>query len=254
VLGVHVDGGDAERCIVPARSLVGIPEGVGFDQAASMGVSFPLAWNLLGIPSVGPGDQVLVMAAGGALGIAGTLIAKFLGARVIAASSSIWKLDRCRELLGADSTVDYTAPDWADQVRAQTRDGAGVSVVYENISSPELFPAALSTLRSGGWLVTSGAHGGGTVPLDVRHLYRSHLRIAGETAASMATAATVFGHVASGGLPAPPVFHRYRLADIAAAHAAASGRDLFGRVVLVTPAGETTIPLTGMAYSGSGSP
>ena len=241
VLGVHRDGGDAERCVVPAATLVGVPTHVPFDQAASMGVSYPLAWNLLRTAGVGRGDDVLVMGAGGALGIAGIQVAKCLGARVIAAAASQWKLDRCRELLGADAVVDYSNEGWAASVRELSSDGRGVHTVYENISDPVLFPEALSTLRTGGWLVTSGAHGGGNVPLDVRLLYRRHLRIAGETGATMQDARQVFDRVAAGALPPPPVFHRFRLADIAAAHAAAAGRDLFGRAVLIAPAGETRL-------------
>jgi NADPH:quinone reductase-like Zn-dependent oxidoreductase len=226
VVGVHIDGGDAERVAVPAASVQPIPDHVDFEQAAAMAVSYPVAWNLLRYAAgVEPGDTVLVMGAGGALGIAGVLVARALGARVIAAAASDWKLDRVRELLGAEQTVNYARAGWADRLR-------GVAAVYDNISSPELFDAALGTLRPYGRLVTCGAHGGGVVKLNVRMLYRRHLSIIGDNGASMKATREVFAAVADGTLAPPPVFHRFDLDEVAGAHAAAVGRDLFGRVVL----------------------
>lgn len=233
IVGVHRDGGDAELCCVPARIVKPIPDHVAFDQAAAMAVNFPVAWNLLKYAGgVVAGDDVLVMGAGGGLGNAGVLIAKALGARVIAAAGSDWKLERCRELLGADAAVNYAEDGWGTAVREASRDGRGVAVVYENISAPELFDTALGTLRKYGRLVTCGSHGGGTVPLNLRTLYRNHLSIKGEVGASVAMVDEVFKAIADGVVPPPPVFHHYPLAEIQAAHEAARGRDLFGRVVL----------------------
>jgi NADPH:quinone reductase-like Zn-dependent oxidoreductase len=226
VVGVHIDGGDAERVAVPAASVQPIPDHVAFEQAAAMAVSYPVAWNLLrDAAHVKAGDTVLVMGAGGGLGIAGVLVARALGARVIAAAASDWKLARARDLLGADDTVNYTSPGWAESLN-------DVDVVYENISSPELFGPALGTLRAHGRLVTSGAHGGGIVALNVRLLYRRHLSIIGGTGASAAATREVFAAVADGTLAPPPVFHRFALEEVAAAHEAAAGRELFGRAVL----------------------
>jgi NADPH2:quinone reductase len=226
VFGVHIDGGDAELVALPAVSLEPIPAEVSFEQAAAMAVSYPVAWNLLRHrAAVEAGDTVLVMGAAGGLGIAGVLVARALGARVIAAAASDAKLACVRDLLGADETVNYSAPGWADGL-------SGVAVVFENISEPELFDAALGTLRPYGRLVTCGAHGGGTVALDVRKLYRRRLAIIGDTGASVAVTREVFAAVADGRLPPPPVLHTFPLEEIAAAHEAASGRDLFGRAVV----------------------
>jgi NADPH:quinone reductase-like Zn-dependent oxidoreductase len=233
VLGVHADGGAAEYCAVPEASVVRIPNHVSFEQAAVMAVNYPMAWNLLRYAGgVRRGDDVLVMAAGGGLGIAGIALAKALGARVIAAAGAGWKLDRCRELFGIEALVDYSRPGWSERVRELSSGGRGVSVVFENISSPELFGESLACLREHGRLVTCGAHGGGTVPVNMRALYRSHLSIIGETAASAAMTREVWQAVAERRVPPPPVFHRFPLAEVVGAHEAARGRDIFGRVVL----------------------
>jgi NADPH:quinone reductase-like Zn-dependent oxidoreductase len=173
------------------------------------------------------------MGAGGGLGLAGVLIAKALGGRAIAAAGAGWKLDRCRQLLGADATVDYSVPGWSEQVRALTADGRGVQVVFENISSPELFGEALAALRPYGRLVTCGSHGGGTVPVDFRTVYRRHLSIIGEVGASADMIREVWLAVAERRVPPPPVLHRFPLAEVALAQEAARGRDLFGRAVLI---------------------
>jgi NADPH:quinone reductase-like Zn-dependent oxidoreductase len=226
VVGVHIDGVDAERVAVPAASVQPIPDHVDFEQAAAMAVSYPVAWNLLHHRAgVKAGDSVLVLGAGGGLGIAGVLVARMLGARVIAAAGSEWKLERVRELLGAEQTVNYGRAGWADGL-------SGVAAVYDNVSSQELFDAALGTLAPFGRLVTCGAHGGGVLALDIRTLYRRHLSIIGDTGASATATDEVFAAVADGRLAPPPVFHRFALEEVAAAHEAAAGRELFGRAIL----------------------
>jgi NADPH:quinone reductase-like Zn-dependent oxidoreductase len=251
-LGVHRDGGAAELVAVPERSVVRIPNHVDFDQAASMAVNYPMAWNLLRYAGrLQAGQDVLVMGAGGGLGIAGIAIAQSLGARVIAAAGSEWKLARCRELFGVDGCVDYSTPGWSERVRELSRDGRGVDVVFENISSPGLFVDSLASLRDYGRLVTCGAHGGGEVTVDMRVLYRRHLSILGERGASASMIREVWQAVQERRLPVPPVLHRFPLAQVADAHEAASGRDVFGRVVLDVVAADAAGELRAARTAGS---
>src|SRR5260370_19990339 len=149
------------------------------------------------------------MAAGGGLGIAGIAVAKALGARVIAAAGSRWKLDRCRDRLGVEALVDYSRPGWSRQVRELSADGRGVSVGFENISSPELFGESLASLRQHGRLVTCGAHGGGTVAVDMRALYRRRLSLVGERSASAEMTREDWRLVAERLVDPPPVLHRF---------------------------------------------
>lgn len=158
VLGAHLDDGYTEFCAARADLLIPIPDAIGFEQAAAIGLQYPAAWNLLRhAGQVRAGESVLVMAAAGEIGIAGVNIACGLGprhrrSRFIAASTPV------PEFLDLSDVVIYADPGWSDRVRELTG-GRGVEIIFDNISSSELFDDALRSLRRGGWLVTCGWHG-----------------------------------------------------------------------------------------------
>jgi NADPH:quinone reductase len=122
---------------------------------------------------------VLVMGAAGGLGSAGVQVAKYLGAKVIAAAGSAERAKIGIDL-GADAGVNYRGQDLTIEALRIT-EGKGVDVVFENIGDPDLFPKALAAMARRGRLVTAGGHGGGIVPLDVNRLYQNHLSIIGAT-------------------------------------------------------------------------
>ena len=98
-----------------------------------MAVSYPVAWNLLRDQGgVRAGEVVLVMGAGGALGIAGVLVARALGARVIAAAGErLEARARAASCSARTMTVNYAQPGLGGGA------AGGCDVVYENISSPD---------------------------------------------------------------------------------------------------------------------
>ena len=180
LLGVHAWGGYAEYVTVPASATHPIPDGLDFVTATVVARHGPTALSMLrDVARVARGEWVLVMGASGGLGIAGIQAARGLGARVIAAAGAD---DRVRAAadLGADAGVNYRTQDLAAEVRRITG-GRGADVVFENIADPELFPRAFASLARRGRLVTAGAHGGGTVPLDVKSLYLNGLSVIGST-------------------------------------------------------------------------
>ena len=140
----------------------------------------------------------------------------------------------------------------AEQARALTRDGKGADIVFENISSPELFGGSLAALRDYGRLVTCGAHGGGVVEVDMRVLYRRHLAILGERGASAAMTREVWRLVGERRIEPPPVSARFPLAEAARAHEAAAGRDVFGRVVLVVDPPHEALGADGVGRAEAG--
>jgi NADPH:quinone reductase-like Zn-dependent oxidoreductase len=128
---------------------------------------------------VQPGEWVLAMGAAGGLGSAGIQVAKYLGAKVIAAAGGDDRVKVGRDL-GADAGINYRAQDLTIEAMRIT-EGKGVNVVFENIGDPTTFPKAVAAMARRGRLVTAGGHGGTSVPLDVNRLYQNHLTIIGAT-------------------------------------------------------------------------
>ncbi len=230
LIGVHRNGGYAEYVAVPAKNLVHIPDTLSYEQASAIMVIFPVAWHLLvDRARLQAGETVLVMAAGGALGVAGLQIAKLVGARVIAAAGADWKLERAREL-GADEVVNYRDARVSVEVRRLTG-GRGVDVVFENIASEELWPESIASMVNRGRLATCGAHGGGLVQIDMNDFYRRHLSIISAAAAPKHQTETVY-RLAGEGKLRPHIHRTFPLEQAREAHELVSSRDVFGRVVL----------------------
>ena len=180
LLGVNVWGGYAEYVKVPAARTRRIPDGIDFVTAAVVARHAPAAFHMLrDHAKVTAGQWVLVMEAAGGLGSAGVQVAKYLGARVIAAAGADTRVRAALDL-GADAGVNYRAQDLTTEVMRIT-EGRGVHVVFENVGDPDLFAKAFATIAREGRLVTAGGHAGGTVPLDVNRLYLNQITVMGVT-------------------------------------------------------------------------
>ena len=233
IQGVHTQGGYAEFALAPARNLVRLPSSLSFEEATGIMVWTPTAWHLLiDRARLRPGETVLILAAGGALGTAGIQVAKLAGARVIAAAGADWKLERAREL-GADEAVNYRTSRLSEEVRRLT-DGAGADVVFENLSVPELWPESLASAGMLGRVVTCGALGGGAVETNMRAFYFKHLSLLGSRGAPMSQVQEVF-RLAGEGKLRPVIDRRFPLAEASAAQALVESRGVFGRVILTVP-------------------
>jgi NADPH:quinone reductase-like Zn-dependent oxidoreductase len=230
MLGVHVWGGYAQYVKVPAGVTHLIPDGVDFPAATCITRHAPTAFHLLrDRAKLQPGEWVLVMGAAGGLGSAGVQAAKYLGAKVIAGAGADERVQAAVKL-GADAGVNYRAQDLTAEVLRITG-GKGVSVVFENIGAPELFPKAFASLGRFGRLVTAGGHGGGVVPLDVNHLYLNQITVMGATGGSPDDVALSLQAAGEGRFKAL-IDRILPLADAAHAHEIVEARGGLGKVVL----------------------
>jgi NADPH:quinone reductase-like Zn-dependent oxidoreductase len=233
-LGIHRWGGYAEHVVVPSANAQPIPQNLPYPEAAVIFRHFPTGFHLLDCKAeLAPGETVLVMGAAGGLGTALVQIAKYRGARVIAAAGSDAGVALAREL-GAELGVNYRTEDLEARVRAAT-DGHGVDVVCENIGAADLWPAAFNSLGGGGRLVTAGAHGGGTVTLDVKRLYRRKLKLIGGAGSDPKDLRATFEGAAAGRFRAA-IDRVLPLSAVAEAHRLVSERLVTGKVVLVPDA------------------
>src|SRR5499427_6776273 len=113
LMGEMLDGGMAEYCLVAADQLVAMPAGVSFEQAASLPVAYGTAHRMLIThKTIEKGERVIVLGASGGVGTGCVILAKLLGADVIACASSDEKLARLKAM-GADEVVNYKEVDFS---------------------------------------------------------------------------------------------------------------------------------------------
>ena len=146
VCGLGAVGGYAELAVAKAPAIRALPDGVGF--AESTGLLYAHGTTYYGLKqraNLQQGETLLVLGAGGHVGLSAVEIGKLMGARVIAAASTEEKLDLCRER-GADETINYAQESLKDRAKELT-DGVGVDVVYDVVGGDY----AEQALRAIGW-------------------------------------------------------------------------------------------------------
>jgi NADPH2:quinone reductase len=150
-------GGFAEQVVIPALSLVTMLDTLGFGQAATLIQSYgTILFALTRRTSLKPGEWVLVLGAGGGVGLAAIDVARALGARVIAAASTKEKLDNA-VAMGAEATIAYEDEDL--KVRAREISGGGVDVVIDPVGGRHSEPALRATGPFGRFCVIGFASG-----------------------------------------------------------------------------------------------
>jgi NADPH:quinone reductase len=232
-----VNGSYAEQAAVPADRVVPLPDRVDPETAAAVLVQGVTAQYLVrSTYPVRPGDDVLVHAAAGGVGMMLTQIVKHLGGRVIGTASTSEKAERARAA-GADVVVGYD--DIVDAVRDFT-DGEGVAVAYDGVGAAT-FDASLASLRIRGYLVTFG-NASGPVPAfaPLRLMQAGSVFVTRPTlvhylrdrAELLERAEEVLGWVADGTIDVL-VSGRYALDEAARAHEDLEARRTTGKLLIV---------------------
>lgn len=231
ILGVHAWGGYAEYVKVPADITHPVPDGLDFVTATVVARHAPTALSMLrDVAKLTADEWVLVMGAAGGLGVAGIQVAKALGAKIIAAAGADERV-RAAVDLGADFGVNYRTQDLTAETRRITN-GRGVDVVFENIADVDLFPKAFASLARNGRLITAGAHGGGTVPLDVKSLYLNGITVIGSVGQITSDDLELALEAAAEGRHRVLVHRVLPLAEAVLAHRIVDDRSGTGKVVL----------------------
>jgi NADPH2:quinone reductase len=233
-------GSYAELIAVPAEKAVSVPEAVDDEAAVGALLQGMTAHFLVNdCYRVQPGDDALVHAAAGGVGLMLTQLATARGARVIGTVSTAEKEELARAA-GAADVIRYTeVDDLAAEVRRLT-DGAGVAVAYDGVGRTT-FDASLASLRLRGMLVLFGASSGSVPPVDPQrlnaagsaYLTRPKLFDYVYTREELRErAAAVYTAVADGTLDVR-IGQRYPLAEARAAHEDLHARRTTGKLVLV---------------------
>lgn len=166
VASLGLVGAFAERVCVPATSARPIPARLGFAESTGLVYSYGTGYyGLVDRAQIQPGETLLVLGAGGNLGLAAVELGRALGARVIAAASGPEKLALCKEH-GADETIDYDREDLKQRAKDLT-DGRGADVVYDCVGGDYAEAALRASAWKGRFLVIGFTAGIPKIPLNL---------------------------------------------------------------------------------------
>jgi NADPH:quinone reductase-like Zn-dependent oxidoreductase len=223
---VDHDGWLTEYKVVNAETLVLMPQHLSFEEASTLPCAGVTAWSALA--GVGAGDTVLTEGTGG-VSLFAVQLAKALGARVIATTSSPEKAERLRQL-GADHVIDYrTTKDWGKQVRALT-DGRGVDRIVE-VGGANTLAQSVQAIAYGGQISLVGILAGVEGSIDFMTMFTTHATFKGIVTGSRRDLEDLNRVLAQHQIR-PVIDSVYAFDDAMAALNHFAERQLFGKVVI----------------------
>ncbi len=158
VLALPPAGGYASHVAVPVGAVHRIPDALSFGAAACLPQSYvTMLYAYTRRTTLRPGEWVVVLGAGGGIGLAATDLATALGARVVACASTPEKLSLA-SAAGAVATINYDGVDLKAAIREAT--GGGADVVVDPVGGDKAEPALRSLGWGGRYLVVGFAGGG----------------------------------------------------------------------------------------------
>ena len=184
LMGEMLNGGMAEYCLVSSDQLIKMPDAVSYVEAASLPVAYGTAHRMLVThKTVKKGDRVLILGASGGVGTGCVILAKKLGAEVIACASGEDKMARLKEI-GADEVINYKDVDfskWAVEKygKPQRRNYEGGVDVVVNFTGGDTWVPSLRCIKRGGKLLVCGATAGHDPKEDLRFVWSFELQIIG---------------------------------------------------------------------------
>ena len=237
LMGEMLDGGMAQYCRVAADQLLAMPSGVSFEHAAALPVAYGTAHRMLVThATVKKGDRVLILGASGGVGTGCIILAKLLGAEVIACTSSTQKIERLKAL-GADEAINVKEIDfsrWAiekyGKPQRRSYDG-GVDVVI-NFTGGDTWHPSLRCLKRGGSLLVCGATAGYDPKEDLRYIWSFELKVIGSNSFYDEDLHALMKLIAEGRL-APVVDKVLPLEEAREGLRLIESREVIGKVVVV---------------------
>ena len=230
-------GSYAERQAVPSWLLVRIPDAMDFATgSASLLQGMTAHFLVFGITRLNPGDQVLVHAGAGGMGLLLIQLLKRLGVHVFTTVSTKAKAEMAKQA-GADQTIFYTQQDFAEEISKATG-GEGVKMVLDAVGQTT-FEKGFKCLGRRGYMVLYGQAGGAVTDTNTRSLQNGSLYLTrpslGDYTATrdelLGRAEEVLTWVQSGelklhiGLTLP-------LSEAVEAHRQLEGRETVGKILL----------------------
>lgn len=233
-----IPGTYAQLAVAPADRLIQIPDAVTFQQAAGAMLQGMTAHYLAhSTYPIRSGDEVLIHAGAGGVGLLLTQMAKALGARVFTTVSTEEKAALSRAA-GADEVILYTHEDFAARIKKQAPQG--LHAVYDSVGK-STFDKSLSVLRPRGTLVLFGGSSGPVPPFDLiklsalgsLYVTRPTLKDYIATREDLEFRANAVLNAIAEGTLKLRLEHTYPLADAAHAHRDLESRITTGKLLLI---------------------
>ncbi len=230
IIGGTVDGGYAERCLVPASHVYPVPHAMSLEAAAT----FPTCWltaahGLFAVGGLQAGETVMIHAAGSGVSVAGIQLAANAGATVLATAGTDEKCERALEL-GAAHVLNNRNGDVAAWARELTS-GAGVHMVFDHVGTA-LFGPSLFALGTRGGLVNCGNSSGDEAVIpSLGYVFHSGIKILGSDPYRPEEFGPAWDIFSAGSFTAA-IDSVFDLADAAEAQAKMLASDFFGKILL----------------------
>lgn len=227
-LGTVDNGVSAEYVKVPAVNVFKIPDGLTFEEASCIPITYITSWHsLVSRAKISPTDTVLIHGGGSGVGTALIQISKLYGATVITTVGDDWKIEKVREL-GADFVINYKKDDFVSKVKEFT-DGKLCDIVVDHIGA-QTFSKSLSCAKKGGKVITFGSTTGAQTDINLRYIFGKNLTIHGVymgTKGEFAQLLKLFPEKLK-----PVIDSVYSLSNIQKAYEKLLSRQFFGKIVV----------------------
>lgn len=238
VMALLGGGGYASRVAVHERMAMRIPEGLTYEQAASIPEVFLTAFDAIVLQcGLVSGESVLIHAVGSGVGTAALQIAATQSCMTFGTAGSADKLEQARSL-GLDVGINYREEDFAAVVRERTG-GRGVEVVLDVVGGP-YWRQNLDALAVQGRMIIVGSMGGSKVddlgPLSRKRLSVRGTGLRGRPLEEKATLTQEFVRrvlpLIARGRIVPVIDRVFPLDQVGEAHRRMESNENFGKIVL----------------------
>lgn len=228
LLGTVENGVSAEYVKVPYQNVYKLPEGLSFEEGASIGIVYTTMWHsIVTRGKIKQGDTILVHGGGSGVGMAGIQIAKLFNAKVITTVGYDWKAEKAKEI-GADFVINYNKEDFFEKVKEITN-GNMCDIVVDHIGSAT-FEKSLDCGKKGSRIITFGTTTGSDVKINLRKIFGKNQTIHG---VYMGTKGEVFDYLKLFPDKLKPVIDSiFEIEDIKKAYEKLLSRDFFGKIVV----------------------
>ncbi len=236
MMGEEVQGAFAEYCRIPQDFVIPLDPRLSFVEAATIPANYGTVYRMLFTNGgMQPDDLVLVLGASGGVGTGCVLLAKMLGAEVIACASSTDKIQRLKDL-GADHVINYKDTDFSKWViekfgKPQRRNYEGGVDVVINFTGGDTWAPTLKCVKRGGKILVCGATAGFDPKEDLRYIWSFELKVIGSNSFYDENLKALMDLIVQGKMK-PVIDEVLPLAQAAHGLKLIEDREVFGKVIV----------------------